>query len=359
MIRIARILCLSGFVFVGLAGSQRAVTGGEQGQHQRFSRTSLHMGVEFQIVLYAADQKQAEAALDRAFARIAELDKKLSDYDPESELSKLSDTTKFDPRDGKEFATKPIEVSDDLWTVLAEAQRVSAESTGAFDVTIGPLTKLWRRARRQKELPDAKQLEEARRAVGYESLKLDRAAQTVQLLKPNMRLDLGGIAKGYAVDEALGELAKYGITRALARGSGDIAAGDPPPNEKGWRVGIAPLDPDQAPTRFLILSRQAVSTSGDSRQHLVVDGKRYSHLIDPKTGLGISGRRSVTVIAPKGMLADALDSAICILGPEKGAALAEKYGVALYMVVENESGERQEVVSPQFKQFEEAKTQPE
>ena len=346
-----------GFVLVCLSCSRLAVAGEEQ-KLQRFSRTGLHMGVEFQIVLYAANQKPAEAALDRAFARIAELDKKLSDYDPESELSKLSDTTKFDPADGKQFDTKPIRVSDDLFAVLAEAQRVSADSEGAFDVTIGPLSKLWRRARRQRELPEAEQLSEAKQAVGYPFLKLDRAEQTVRLLKPNMRLDLGGIAKGYAVDEALEELARSGITQALARGSGDIAAGDPPPGEMGWRVGIAPLDPDQAPTRFVTLARQAVSTSGDSRQHLIVDGKRYSHLIDPKTGLGISGRRSVTVIAPNGMLADALDSAICILGPEKGMTLAEKHGVALFMVVEDESGERREVVSPQFKQFEEAKIRP-
>ena len=359
MTRFARMLRRSGLVLACLAWSQIAVAGEKQEQLQRFSRTSLHMGVEFQIVLYAANEEKAEVALDRAFARIAELDKKLSDYDPESELSKLGDTTKFDPGDGEHFATKPTKVSDDLWTVLVEAQRVSADSEGAFDVTIGPLSKLWRRARRQRELPDAEQLSEARRAVGYQFLKLDQAEQAVQLLKPNMRLDLGGIAKGYAVDEALEELAKSGITRALARGSGDIAAGDPPPGEKGWRVGIAPLDPDQAPYRFVTLARQAISTSGDSRQHLIVDGNRYSHLIDPKTGLGISGRRSVTVVAPKGMLADALDSAICILGPEKGMALAEKHGVALYMIDENESGERREVVAPQFKQFEEATTRPE
>ena len=236
---------------------------------------------------------------------------------------------------------------------MSYAQTVSEQSGGAFDVTIGPLTKLWRRARREKALPADERVAEARQAVGYQWLKLDPAGRTAQLLRANMRLDLGGIAKGFAADEALGEIRRAGLSRALVRASGDIAAGDAPPGETGWLVGIAPLDPDEPPTRFVRLANRAVSTSGDARQHLFVNGRRYSHLIDPRTGLGIPGRSSVTVIAPRGIQADSLASAISILGPEKGLALAERLeGVSLLMVSEDEKGNVREMKSSRFGAYE-------
>jgi thiamine biosynthesis lipoprotein len=164
-----------------------------------------------------------------------------------------------------------------------------------------------------------------------------------------MRLDLGGIAKGLAADEALAEIKRAGITRALVRASGDIVGGDPPPGETGWRIGIAPIDPDGPPTRFVRLANLAISTSGDSRQHLVVDGKRYSHIIDPRTGNGVSGRSSVSVVAPRGMQADALATAVSVLGPEKGLDLIRQTrAVELLMVVEDEQGQQRAVLSPGF-----------
>ena len=314
----------------------------------KFQETQLHMGVEFEIVLYAQNEQQAKEVFSQAFARIAELDKAMSDYDPASELSRLSETS------AAGAPTKPIKISDDLMRVLAHAQDVSRQTSGAFDVTVGPLTKLWRRARRQKELPSAEQLAEARASVGFQFLKLDPDAQTAQLLKPNMRLDLGGIAKGFAADEALAVIRKAGLRRALVRASGDIAAGDSPPGENGWRIGLAPLNPDDPPKHFVRLANLAVSTSGDARQHLVVDGRRYSHIIDPRSGMGISGRSSVTVIAPRGMQSDSLASAVSILGPEKGLNLVNSLKeTALLMVVEEEDDQPQEVESPSFRQFRE------
>jgi thiamine biosynthesis lipoprotein len=164
-----------------------------------------------------------------------------------------------------------------------------------------------------------------------------------------MRLDLGGIAKGLAADEALAELQRAGIERALVRASGDIAVADPPPGETGWRIGIAPLDPDDPPQHFVRLANRAISTSGDARQHLVVDGTRYSHIIDPRTGLGVSGRSSVSVIAPRGMQADALGTAVSVLGPDKGMQLVGRTeGALMLMVAENDDGQRREIRSPGF-----------
>jgi FAD:protein FMN transferase len=206
---------------------------------KRFSRTEIHMGVDFEVVLYAPDGATADRGLDAAMARIAELDSVLSDYKPESELSRLSAVSHVGA--GK---TAPAEfpatlVSPELWEVLAVSQEIAAASDGAFDITVGPLTKLWRRARRQKALPEPELFAAARAAVGWRYLKLDVRARTAQLMKANMRLDLGGIAKGYAADEALQKVSEAGLKRALVRASGDIAALEPPPSETGWLVGIA------------------------------------------------------------------------------------------------------------------------
>lgn len=309
---------------------------------QRFSQTEPHMGVEFEAVLFAADESAARAALRAAFARIAELDTKLSDYSLSSELSKLSAAAP---------TAEPVKLSDDLFTVLQASQKLAEESDGAFDVTIGPLTKLWRRARRQKELPDATLLKNAHAAVGFQNLQLDAAKKTASLSRAEMRLDLGGIAKGFAVDQALAVLKQKGFKQSLVRASGDIAAGDPPPDEPGWKVGLAPLNPDDPPTVFVSLRQQAISTSGESRQHLVVNGKRYSHLIDPRSGQPLHGRMSITVIAPRSIDADSLASAVAILGPEKGLKLlAGRMGVSAYVVTADDEGKNvRDVVTPNFR----------
>jgi thiamine biosynthesis lipoprotein len=322
----------------------------------RFAKRGLHMGVEFEVVLYAASQDQADAAFERAFARIAALDRTMSDFDPESELSRLSETSSVPPgTEGTDppIAAGPVKLSHDLWKVVEASQALSRQSGGAFDVTIGPLTKLWRRARRQNELPGAERLAEARAAVGHQHLHLDETTRTAQLKRANMRLDLGGIAKGFAADEALAEIQSAGITRALVRASGDIAAGEPPPGEVGWKIGVAPLDPDEPPSKFVRLANRAISTSGDARQHLVVDGKRYSHIIDPRTGMGVAGRSSMTVIAPTAMQTDSLATAASVLGPEQGAKLVSQFpDVALYVIAEDEAGRQRTVKSNGFADFE-------
>jgi thiamine biosynthesis lipoprotein len=308
------------------------------------------MGVEFEVELFAPTDDAAATAIKAAFTRIADLDRALSDYDPASELSRLSETSTVPP--GADLTNppataKPVPLSDDLWRVLRDSQDLSRQSDGAFDVTIGPLTKLWRRARRQKELPTDERLAEARASVGYQHLALDEAHRSAQLRRPNMRLDLGGIAKGYAADEALAAIKKCGLTRALVRASGDIAVGDPPQGQTGWKIGIAPLNPDEPPTRFVRLANQAISTSGDSRQHLVVDGRRYSHIIDPRTGFGVAGRSSVSVIARTGTQADGLATAVSVLGADRGLALVrERKDAELLMVVEDASGQQREVATP-------------
>ena len=287
---------------------------GTGAEPSRFEFRQTHMGSEFKIVLYTPTADEARRASDAAFTRIAALDKALSDYDPESELMRLCD------RAGGEA----VPVSDDLFRCLEKAQAMSRMSDGAFDVSIGPVGRLWRRARRNRIMPAADALEKARALVDYRSIHLDARARTVRLDKPGMKLDLGGIAKGFASDEAIQELKRLGIRSALVAGAGDIVVSDPPPGREGWRVGVASPDGDpDRPARFLALANAAVSTSGDAERFVEIDGKRYSHMVDPRTGLGVIDRASVTVVAPDGATADSLDTAIYILGPERGLPLAE------------------------------------
>lgn len=302
---------------------------GGEGELQRFQKTFPQMGVEFEVVLFAPDAAQGHAAIEAVEARIAELNALLSDYDSESELSRLSATSPTEA---------PLLVSRSLWEALETAQQVEQLSDGSFDVTVGPLTKLWRSSRRRKEPPSAESLEKAFASVGGKNLKLHAAIHGVSLAKANMRLDLGGIAKGYATDEGLRVLQTRGITRALVRASGDISAAEPPPNESHWKVGIAPLDPREKPVLFLGLRNQAVSTSGDSEQFLLVNGVRHSHLVDPKTGWGVTGRSSVTIVGPRGIWTDSLASAVSIQAGEKGVQMLQKApGYAAFVVHETQA----------------------
>lgn len=294
---------------------------------QKFDFESKHMGTTFRVVLYAADKPAAKTAADAAFARVAELDGIMSDYKKDSELMLLC----------KAFATEtgpPVKVGDDLFFVLQKGDELSRKSDGAFDVTVGPVVQLWRLARRTQMLPDAKEFAAAREKVGYQKVKLDAAKKTAQLLTPGMQLDLGGIAKGYAADEALKLLReKFGIKQALVAASGDITCGDPPPGEAGWKVDIAPVSKSQKP-RSLTLANQAVSTSGDLEQFVEIGGVRYSHVLDPRTGLGLTGRRSVTVIAPNGVTADSMTKAVSVLPPDRALKLVEETpGAAAYIVI--------------------------
>jgi thiamine biosynthesis lipoprotein len=299
----------------------------------RFEFEQPHMGTKFRIVLYAPDKQTAERASTAAFERVAELNRIMSDYDPKSELMQLCQ--KFDQPDHP-----AVKVSPDLFFVLKTGQDLAKASDGAFDMTVGPVVKLWRIARRTQKMPDEKELAEARSKVGYTKMELNEKDSTVRLLTPGMRLDLGGIAKGYAADEAQAVLKKHGLTSALVAAGGDIAVSDAPPGSNGWKIDVAPLTKD-SPRRTLVLQNAGVSTSGDAEQFVEINGVRYSHIVDPKTGLGLTGRRSVTVIAKKGIDSDSMTKAVMILPPEKALALVEKSDfAAALIVILDEAGER-------------------
>ena len=244
---------------------------------QRFEFKQPHMGTLFTLTLYAPNEVAASVAAEAAFGKIAALESVMTDYDPESELMQLC----------QKPSGQPVRVSAELFEVLQKAQRIAELSDGAFDVTIGPVVRLWRRTRRTGVLPTEEMLAKARSPVGWQKLKLEARNQTVTLSVPNMQLDLGGIGKGFAADKALEVLKQHGITREL------------------------------------LLRNAAVSTAGDSEQFVEIDGRHYSHIVDPHTGIGLTNRLQVSVVARHATDTDALDTTVRVLGVERGLKLVE------------------------------------
>jgi thiamine biosynthesis lipoprotein len=303
-----------------------------------------HMGTLVRIKLYAERSEQSSAAFRAAFGRIARLDDALSDYKPSSELNRLC----------RSAAGNPVKVSQDLFRVLAASRKLSEESGGAFDVTLGPVIRLWRQARLDHRLPSAEALREAAGRCGYGKLHLDADAGTVLLDEPGMQLDLGAIAKGYAADAALEVLALSGIRSALVAASGDLAIGDAPPGRRGWKIGVGRGGSDGGLERILELRNAAVSTSGDAEQHLDIGGKRYSHIIDPATDMGLTEPITVTVVARKGMDADSLATAVSVLGADRGLAVIRMHPDAAALIVTGDGAELRVVESPGWGQISQA-----
>lgn len=312
---------------------------------RRFEFKQPHMGTLFTITLYTPDKTKARKAVEAAFAKIAALERMMTDYDPDSELMQLC----------QKPVGQPVRVSDGLFEVLQKSQHLAELTDGAFDVTIGPVVRLWRRARRTETLPSPEMLAKARAAVGHQKLKLDASAKTATLSATNLQLDLGGIAKGYAADKALEVLRSHGLPRALVAASGDIAIGDPPPGKRAWRIGVGAMATNQtALARNLLLRNAAVSTSGDTEQFVEIEGKRYSHIVDPRTGVGLTGRLQVTIVARNATDTDSFATAVSILGVERGLALVESQRGMAALILRNE-GERAEVFeSRRFRRIQQA-----
>lgn len=301
------------------------------------------MGLPFRIVLYAEHETTAAIAARAAFARVAELNHHFSDYEDDSELTQLSRTA---------GSGRAVPVSEELWRLLNIALAMSRRSDGAFDITVGPLVQVWRRARRQRELPTAAVIAEARARVGWQKVVLDPRDRTAKLLVPGMRLDFGSIAKGRALDEALRVLRAHGIPRALVTGGGDMAIGAPPPGRNGWRIELPPLDaPGAPPARFLSLSNCGFATSGDLFQHVELGGKRYSHIVDPRTGMALTDHSLVTVVAADAVTANSLSTTTCVVGPELGLQLIRATPQSSGRIVRRPGSVVEANVSPTFERY--------
>jgi thiamine biosynthesis lipoprotein len=280
------------------------------------------MGVRTRLVVYASDETAAVNACRAAFARVARVDDAASDYRKDNELARLCATA----------TTRPVALSDDLFVLLSESRKLAELSGGAFDVTVGPYVQLWRAARKEKRLPTAEDVAAASQRVGWEKLTVDPRTRTARLAVGGMKLDLGGIAKGYAGDCAIQTLRENGIASALFEAGGDIVVSDAPPGEEGWKIELVDAGPVMPKT--LTLHNCAISTSGDTEQFVEIGGKHYSHVVDPHTGIGLTTRAMSTVVAPKGIWSDALSKPAEMLPADKLAELLKHYpGVKAYVRV--------------------------
>ncbi|HEY2931837.1 MAG TPA: FAD:protein FMN transferase [Acidobacteriota bacterium] len=296
---------------------------------KRYEFSEPHMGTLFRIVIYSQDPSAAAVSARAAFQRIAELDRMLSDYRYDSELMILS----------RRAGSGKVVVSDDLFSVLEQAQMWARKTNGAFDVTVGPAVRLWRRARQTGELPAPEDLARARSLIGYQNIELEHSKRMVSLLKPGMQLDLGGIAKGYAADQALKTVKSRGHSSVLIAAGGDIAVADAPPGLKGWTVAVAAADqPGSNPTRRILLANAAVSTSGDAEQFIEIGGERYSHIVDPHTGIGVTGQSTATVVASDATTSDALATGLSVLGPAALPLLDSLERIAALLVRKGDDG---------------------
>ena len=309
---------------------------------QRFEAVEPHMGTLVRITVYCATVDEAREAFRSGFARIHELDATLSDYKPDSELSQIT----------ARAVGRPVRVSDDLFRVLEASQRLAEETGGAFDVTEGPVVRLWREARKTGHAPDDEALADAGARSGFKKLHLDARARTVMVDVAGMALDVGAIGKGYAASEALGAIAKRGIRSALVAVSGDLAFSNAPPGQSGWRIQIHSEDENALGVPATVeLTNRSVSTSGSSEQHLDVNGRRYSHVIDPASHMGLVSDITVTVVAPDGLEADGLDTAASVLGVQRGLALIESHRDAGGLIVERTHGSTAALASTRFRKL--------
>lgn len=287
----------------GCAAARTAGDPGTQPTLIRHEYARVLMGSKCRIVLYASHEPDAAEACAAAFARVSHLNDVLSDYSPDSEASRV-------------IRAEPGEwhpISQDLYNAIDHSVRASKATDGAFDATLGPLTRLWRETRRSGALPPQGVLEAALARSGWGLIELDPDGQRLRFGAAGMGLDFGGIGKGIAADEALAVLAERGYPRAMIDFGGDLRLGDPPPDSpEGWAVEIRD---GLSGGRTIRLANAAVATSGDAERSVTIGGVTYSHVLNPMTGLGLRQRRAATVVAPEGWLADAMASAACVVGP--------------------------------------------
>jgi len=280
----------------------------------------LVMGTFAKVIAVAPDTKTAKNCIEAAFKQLEHIEALMSWRKEGSEIARVN----------RDAYTNPVRVSGPTFEVLQKSVEFSKLSEGAFDITVGPLMDLWRSAADTNRVPTEAELQQVHSKVGFEKLILDADNLTVRFAVDGMKLDLGGIAKGYAIDKAVEAMQKAGATGAMVDVGGDIRCFGKPAGKDKWLIGLqnpaTAKDAMDTGTSLLALelTDSAVATSGDYRRFVLIEGRRYSHILDTATGWASKGLASVTVIAPSAADADALATAVSVMGLEKGLAFIER-----------------------------------
>lgn len=290
-----------------------------------FKKTEIIMGTEVSVTVVARSAEEGEKAIDAALEEVRRLDRMMSLYKDDNEITKINMAA----------GRKPVRVSPEIIEVVEAAERVSRLTRGAFDITVGPLVVLWQMRLKEGRVPSQKEIEAVMPRVGYRNIKIDRHKSEIFLEKPGMIIDLGGVAKGYAADRAASVLAGHGIRDAVIAIAGDIRVMGRRPGGEPWRIGIQhPREKDRL-LGVLNLSDISVSTSGGYERFMIVGKERYHHIIDPRTGMPAEGMESVTIIGSEGAIIDPLTTALFILGQKEGMNLVKKLGYEAVFVDSN------------------------
>ncbi len=310
---------------------------------QKRTGNRLMMGSFGSVIVYASDARKGDDAIDQALTRMETVDKLMSHYKPDSEISQINRLAGY----------QALQVSVDTFRVIQAAINYSQQTDGAFDITIAPLVQSWGFFKHEQRIPSLEEIQRERSLVDFHRIQLHEADRSVFLKETGMQLDLGGIAKGYAVDLAAEALRKGSIMDALVNLSDStfFALGHPP-GKAFWQIAIQHPRKKDAILGTISLTNQALATSSDSEQFFIHEGVRYSHILDPRTGYPVSnGVVSTTVIAPTGIEADALSTAVFVLGAVEGMKLIQaRDGVEGVIVRETPTGELIIEVSPGLKE---------
>jgi thiamine biosynthesis lipoprotein len=295
-------------------------------QLKRFEFSGNKMGSSFNIIFYHSDSLEATQLAKESFSIVDSLNNIFSDYSSESEVGKLAfQTNKTD-----------IQVSDELFSMIIRAKDAWKRSGKTFDITIGALTQLWRNAKKETRFPSEAEIKAAKDLVGFKKLIINERSKTISFKKPGIRLDFGGIVPGFTAQRVIDFLKTKNINIALVDASGDIVMSDAPPGKDGWTIGInLPENENEIWDKKLELKNFAVSTSGDVYRYTIHNGIKYSHIIDPGTGYGVTSQRNVTVITKYVADADWLATACSILPIKKALKLAKKEHASILIATMN------------------------
>jgi len=312
-----------------------------QAQTRKFSYSEMKMGSAFNLIIVSADSNKANHLARKSYELVDSLSHIFSNYDSSSELSKINASA----------GLLPYKMSTAMLDLVQKSQYAYIQSKGAYDISIGPLSSLWRNARKAKLFPEASTVLATKKLVGLNQVKINKRLGTIFLPNANMQLDFGGIAKGYIAQWVINFLKANGIQQALADAGGDIVMSGAPLNQQGWLIGVnLPETTDQLLNKKLQLSNCSVATSGDVFQFIEYKGVKYSHIINPLTGYGVTNLRNVTIVAKTGATADWLATACSILPIKEAKQLAISHQAAL-LITTLKNGKLVFEATPSFKNY--------
>ena len=286
------------------------------------------MGNRFGITVVADEGKWASERIDEAVAEISRIERLLTTFNEDSQTNLIN----------RSAGIKPVKVDKEVFDIIQRSKRISSITQGAFDISYGSVDKkLWNFDKSMTSLPDAATAKKLVRLINYQNILLDEEKSTVFLKEEGMRIGFGGIGKGYAAERAKLILKQGGVESGIVNAAGDLTAWGHQPNGKEWSIGIADPDATHHPFSYLSITDMAIATSGNYEKFVMIDGKKYSHTIDPRTGLPVTGIKSVTIISPNAEIADAMATPVMIMGIKVGLDIINQVkGLACIIIDDND-----------------------